>query len=414
MNQVKLSALTAALLAASSVTTSQAAPLPQGAALSITPGVVSNGQCASGSCFLMELSGFLVWAPITPGTDGGLIIGKNQLPGGQQTGSSPGNTTPGEVTAAWSFFGNYGTFATAPFTGVYGSVTTDATANVFDQASCTTSLACLGKTTLGTWHLAWNGVAAPFGSAGGCKALDPIKCVGIYNWSLNPSPVTDGSTYVLDYTWAVPNGDPSGFGNVPLWLHLTGNVSLPDNRPPVAGDLSLDVDYDRTATWYPRVSDPDLDTLTCRIGTPALHGTASVAGDCSSGSYTPEAGYIGNDSFTYIVSDGQLESAPGTVSVSVGCTHRYPIVQITTVGSGQEPTVNATLWYAFTGHIIRYTDRSVTICNRTTLQFETFTTVGTPNCAISGFSWLAPGALMVCTNKPTGQDTDRFRILGQY
>jgi hypothetical protein len=34
-------------------------------------------------------------------------------------------------------------------------------------------------------------------------------------------------------------------------------------------------------------------------------------------SYTPNAGYSGDDSFTYIVSDGIDEDAPATVTVTV-------------------------------------------------------------------------------------------------
>jgi hypothetical protein len=76
------------------------------------------------------------------------------MPGGQETGPSIATATPGELTAAWLFFNNYGTFATAAFSGVSTNVTTTAIENLFDDESCSDNIACAGKTVLGSWHMA--------------------------------------------------------------------------------------------------------------------------------------------------------------------------------------------------------------------------------------------------------------------
>ena len=238
MKRTLLTAVVAATALGGVFATAFAAPLPNNSTLSVTQGLspALGQKCTAGSCFSMEVAPqFFIWTDFGPGKDGGVVVGKNQLPGGQETGPSVGTNTPGDLTAAWFFFGNYGTFATAPFSGVSGSVTTDASANLYDDASCTSAAACIGKTTLGTWHVAWNGVAVPMGSSLGCLAKNADgttatqKCLGVTNWQITPDgilPGINGDKYVLDYAWAVPNADPSGFGNVAFGMHMTGTIKV--------------------------------------------------------------------------------------------------------------------------------------------------------------------------------------------
>ena len=100
------------------------------------------------------------------------------------------------------------------------------------------------------------------------------------------------------------------------------------------------------------------------------------------------------------------------------CRATHPVTQIVLDGSGQGATVNATLKETFTGNITGYTSTSVTICNGTLLNYEATSTMGDAICTTNSspgasLGTLAPGDKLICTNKPTGQDTDRFRILGQ-
>ena len=62
--------------------------------------------------------------------------------------------------------------------------------------------------------------------------------------------------------------------------------------------------------------DYDGDVLTITTVTTPAHGTATLAADGSI-VYTPSPGYIGNDTFTYTVSDGNGGTATTTVSVRV-------------------------------------------------------------------------------------------------
>ena len=89
------------------------------------------------------------------------------------------------------------------------------------------------------------------------------------------------------------------------------------NHPPVANNVSLNATSGASTPWTPNVSDPDGDLLTCSIVTQPAHGAASVASDCSSGTYASDAGYTGPDSFTYKANDGTVDSSAATVSVTV-------------------------------------------------------------------------------------------------
>jgi hypothetical protein len=97
------------------------------------------------------------------------------------------------------------------------------------------------------------------------------------------------------------------------------------NNPPVANDVSASGDEDTVIGWAPSVSDPDGDTLSCSIGAQPANGTATVASNCSSGSYTSNADLNGVDSFTYQVSDGNGGSDIGMVSITVNPVNDAPV-----------------------------------------------------------------------------------------
>jgi hypothetical protein len=168
------------------------------------------------------------------------------------------------------------------------------------------------------------------------------------------------------------------------------------------------------------------------IATQGTFGTAIVAPDCSGGTYT--AGSVTADTmdtFSFTVTDNNSVGDPAgpmsdTASVSVTinddvvvrCEDQFPVTSVTTNGGGQSPTVNATLSITFTGNITGSTNNSVKLCPGTTATYEAVSTLGagTESCTVSGSAsaatgTVAPGQKLICTNKPTGSDTDRFRIL---
>jgi outer membrane protein OmpA-like peptidoglycan-associated protein len=98
------------------------------------------------------------------------------------------------------------------------------------------------------------------------------------------------------------------------------------NHPPVAHDDVATVDRDSTSNAIAVLgndSDPDGDTITVTaVGSPT-HGSAiSSAGGVD---YTPAAGYLGEDSFTYTISDGHGGNATATVHVTVVTPNHPPV-----------------------------------------------------------------------------------------
>src|SRR6185312_6539227 len=70
-------------------------------------------------------------------------------------------------------------------------------------------------------------------------------------------------------------------------------------------------------------SDADGDALTITaVSTPA-HGTAIAAG--ANVDYTPAANYLGDDTFTYSITDGRGGTASATVHVTVGLPNQPPV-----------------------------------------------------------------------------------------
>ena len=89
------------------------------------------------------------------------------------------------------------------------------------------------------------------------------------------------------------------------------------NDPPIAEDVEVETEYETPVDWTPDVDDLDGDELACDITTQPEDGRATVAEDCTSGTYTPDPLFSGDDAFTYIVSDPAGSSATAEVRVTV-------------------------------------------------------------------------------------------------
>lgn len=118
-------------------------------------------------------------------------------------------------------------------------------------------------------------------------------------------------------------------------LQLTGV-----NNVPTAMADAYDVKEDGTLTIPAAgilANDTDVngDTLTATIQTNPANGTIAVNAD-GSFTYTPKAGFSGQDSFTYVASDGTDDSQPATVTLTVVPT---PPILIAPAAGG---TINGT------------------------------------------------------------------------
>jgi plastocyanin len=91
---------------------------------------------------------------------------------------------------------------------------------------------------------------------------------------------------------------------------------VPVNHQPVANGQAVSTAYQTALGITLRGSDPDGDALTFLVRGNPTHGT--INGVAPNLVYTPNSGYSGGDSLTFVVSDGRATSTPATVSITVG------------------------------------------------------------------------------------------------
>jgi TolB-like protein/Tfp pilus assembly protein PilF len=91
-----------------------------------------------------------------------------------------------------------------------------------------------------------------------------------------------------------------------------------ENNAPVANAQSVTTVEDTAVSITLTGSDADGDTLTFSVVSGPSNG--ALSGTAPNLTYTPNADFIGSDSFTFKVNDGGEDSASATVTVTVGCT----------------------------------------------------------------------------------------------
>ena len=84
---------------------------------------------------------------------------------------------------------------------------------------------------------------------------------------------------------------------------------------PIPDQQSVSTDEDNQINITLTAKDPDDDMLTFKIADNPLNGILN--GTAPDVTYTPNANFNGEDSFTFTASDGKLESIPAKVSITV-------------------------------------------------------------------------------------------------
>lgn len=109
---------------------------------------------------------------------------------------------------------------------------------------------------------------------------------------------------------------PDGSGTVPIIVITDAGTATNGSftfQAPTANAITTSVAFDSSSNSIP-VSTSGNPTSVA-LASAASHGTAQASG--TSITYTPAAGYIGADSFTYTASNSAGTSAPATVSITV-------------------------------------------------------------------------------------------------
>jgi hypothetical protein len=134
-------------------------------------------------------------------------------------------------------------------------------------------------------------------------------------------PVADldaGTTYYFAVTAYNTAGLESDFSNEVSYTTLEPTT----NQPPYAVDLDLVMTADQSVSVNLVGFDPDGDPLTYSIVDGTEHGL--ITGIAPLLTYTPEAGFVGTDGFTYTVSDGLSQSTPAQVTLVVNPDPNLP------------------------------------------------------------------------------------------
>lgn len=149
------------------------------------------------------------------------------------------------------------------------------------------------------------------------------------NGSVNLNPVTGtfiytpGAGYVGTDSFVVTVNDGNGgTATSTVTIGVQPVVPVPVNQAPIANDDSIVTDEDTAVIIAVRAndSDPEGDSLSVSAVTQGANGSVVIDGVTGNPIYTPDAGFVGSDSFTYTISDGHGGTSTATVTVTVTAT----------------------------------------------------------------------------------------------
>lgn len=155
----------------------------------------------------------------------------------------------------------------------------------------------------------------------------------------------DGFVGTDTFTYIALDGGQTGVTTVTITI--TNDLPTAD---PI--DASIHMNNDSGFNLGTLVSDLNSDTLTVEIDTQPSHGTLTLNPD---GTYTyqPDEGYVGPDSFSYKVTDGEREGAGGesaefvyvTAVANLTLTNQLPVAENVTVEGPAGSPIDGSLVY---------------------------------------------------------------------
>ncbi|AHM58853.1 VCBS repeat-containing protein [Flammeovirgaceae bacterium 311] len=149
---------------------------------------------------------------------------------------------------------------------------------------------------------------------------------GSFSYRHNGSETTTDS-----FTYQVNDGSVGG-NTVTVSITI-----IPVNNAPVATALSVTTEEDAAVAITLAGTDSDNSSLSFSVVSPPSHGSFS------NGTYTPVPNYFGPDSFSFTAHDGELTSAPATVSITVNPVNDAPVAIAQSVTTNEDAAVTITL-----------------------------------------------------------------------
>ena len=150
------------------------------------------------------------------------------------------------------------------------------------------------------------------------------QATGLISWT--PADAQTGNHNVT-----VSVADSGGLSQIQTFM-VTVTLATPPNRVPVAQDETFRTAGIVLQQSAPGVlandSDPDGDMIIALLVSGPANGTVNLSPD-GSFTYTPNAGFVGTDTFTYKASDGKLDSNLATVTITVTEANQPPVITST-------------------------------------------------------------------------------------
>ncbi len=148
---------------------------------------------------------------------------------------------------------------------------------------------------------------------------------GTYTWNFADGSTAAGTTaehtFAAAGTHVVTLCAMVDLGQGPVERCAERNILAQPNRAPTAVAVSSSTEVGTPLEITLTASDPDNQPVDFAIVSGPLHGTLSPVTPVTAASarvvYTGATGYCGSDTFTFIATDGALESAPATVTLSI-------------------------------------------------------------------------------------------------
>jgi len=144
------------------------------------------------------------------------------------------------------------------------------------------------------------------------------------------TPRGDAGTVYITYT--VDDGN---------FHRVDGSATVTIGHAPMAFDASVVTTVNSPSQIVLQGSDPDGGAVTFAVASQPSFG--ALTGTRPNLTYTPATGYVGSDSFTFTVSDGQFTSTSARVSITVAALNHGPTADPQSVKTDQDTSITITL-----------------------------------------------------------------------
>ncbi|EGW54922.1 putative hemolysin [endosymbiont of Tevnia jerichonana (vent Tica)] len=175
------------------------------------------------------------------------------------------------------------------------------------------------------------------------------------SWSL-PIPPEQGNASVdadglVSYT---PAADASGTaqfvvevsdGSLSDRITIDVTITAVNDAPTVSG-ASLTTDEDQPASGTLSGTDIDSEALSYRISRQPTLGSVTLVAETGAFTYTPTADAHGSDSFAFVVSDGEVESEPAEIAITISPVNDAPQITLgeqTTIATAEDTPLSLAL-----------------------------------------------------------------------